>query len=322
MRSSRPDTTRKSTKRRAMQYYTHQIATAACTVKPGQAGLSHGAAAPPSRGQTSADDQDLRTAISDASSLCSALTAIPGLCFPDDAARGAPVAAPAPAAAPPPPAPAAAGAAPPPARCSCGDARGACSACECASAAMTVQGVHMPDGGWFRKCRGCGWLTAHERAISDDDVPFCKRCARGGGAARAVSSHASKQASKQAIRATQPRARASGAPHPAPPPPCASPTARRRLTALHTAGARPPSTPRARPCATGWSRRCSTCTGPGATPACDAAAAPRATPARAPTRVRARARRAARRPARAARRALARRRGRARPVRAPSARCT
>lgn len=40
----------------------------------------------------------------------------------------------------------------------------------------TVFGVHMPDGGWFAKCRGCGWMTAHEHEIQSHQVPFCKRC--------------------------------------------------------------------------------------------------------------------------------------------------
>ncbi|KIY96744.1 hypothetical protein MNEG_11218 [Monoraphidium neglectum] len=48
--------------------------------------------------------------------------------------------------------------------------------CDACGQPATVHGVHMPSGGWFRKCRGCGGLTAHERAIGDADVPFCKRC--------------------------------------------------------------------------------------------------------------------------------------------------
>ncbi|KAI8462617.1 MAG: hypothetical protein J3K34DRAFT_527618 [Monoraphidium minutum] len=47
----------------------------------------------------------------------------------------------------------------------------------CGSPAAAPQDVHYaPADGWFRKCRGCGWQTAHERAIGQVDVPFCKRC--------------------------------------------------------------------------------------------------------------------------------------------------
>jgi hypothetical protein len=40
----------------------------------------------------------------------------------------------------------------------------------------TKWGMHMPEGGWFAKCRGCGWMTVHEQEFMSYQVPVCKRC--------------------------------------------------------------------------------------------------------------------------------------------------
>ncbi|GBF97924.1 hypothetical protein Rsub_10597 [Raphidocelis subcapitata] len=47
-----------------------------------------------------------------------------------------------------------------------------------ASSAASSDGACELGGapGWFRRCRGCGWLTAYERALRREEVPFCKRC--------------------------------------------------------------------------------------------------------------------------------------------------
>lgn len=39
-----------------------------------------------------------------------------------------------------------------------------------------VCGVSMPHNGWFAKCRGCGWMTAHKYQARNVKVPFCPRC--------------------------------------------------------------------------------------------------------------------------------------------------
>jgi len=48
--------------------------------------------------------------------------------------------------------------------------------CSAACSMVTVHGVHMPADGWYRKCRGCGAMTAYEKAIDGVEMPICRRC--------------------------------------------------------------------------------------------------------------------------------------------------
>lgn len=36
--------------------------------------------------------------------------------------------------------------------------------------------TELPMGGWFSKCRGCGWMTSHDYDVQTTVVPCCKRC--------------------------------------------------------------------------------------------------------------------------------------------------
>lgn len=52
-------------------------------------------------------------------------------------------------------------------------------ACDSPTPAISPEAaeVQPAEGGWFSRCRGCGWMTSHQCPVGDVvEVPCCRRC--------------------------------------------------------------------------------------------------------------------------------------------------